>query len=247
MRLSFSAVSLSALLAATVASAADTPTPPRPAFTIVRGVITSVDATTLVVKADDGTTATGTFGPQTPIAAVETRTFDQLKSTDFVGITSSPGKNGHLLAEEIHIIPVHIGEGTYAWDHHPQGAGHAAKRAGSMTNGTLVPAKATTAGSMTNGMLAKGDSAWQLKVSYRGSDMVNGKCVGHAPMTPTGGCVGSSIVDVTPKTVIAAIVPAKATDLKPGLRIVGSTVQTPDGKTVWGNVTTEKNGVKPEF
>ncbi len=245
MRVShLAAASLTALLTATAVWAADpTPAPKPPAFTLVRGVITAFDGTTLTVKADDGTTATGALGPQTPVAAVEKRTLDQIKPTDFVGVTSVPGANGHLQAEEIHIIPIHVGEGTYAWDHHP--GGHA-KRAGSMTNGTVAPMR-KTAGSMTNGTVEKGETASQIKVGYRGSDMVDGKCVGHAPMTPTGGCVGSSIVDVTPKTIIAAIVPAKAADLKPGLRIVGSTVQTPDGKTVWGNVTAEKNGVKPEF
>jgi len=243
MRITRIAVSLSILLAAGAAWAADAP-PAVPQFTLVRGNITAVDGMNVSVKKADGTTLTAPLTPQSPVSAVEKRTFDQIKATDFVGITSVPGANGHLQAEEIHIIPVHVGEGTYAWDHHPAGKGP--KRAGSMTNGVIAPV-AKKAGSMTNGTVGKGDAPMQLKVSYRGSDMVDGKCVGHAPMTPTGGCMGSSIVDVTPSTIIVAIVPSKATELKAGLQIMGSVVTTADGKAFWGNITHEKNGVKPEF
>jgi hypothetical protein len=227
-----------------IAAAADAPAPAAPVIALVRGTIVTVDAKSLTLKTDNGP-VTAPLAPTTRYAAVEKRTFAQLKPTDFVGITSSPGKNGHLQAEEIHIIPVAgMGEGTYPWDHHP--ASHGPKRAGSMTNGTIAPPK-KTAGSMTNGTLAKGDGAWQLKVSYRGSDMVDGKCVGHAPTTPTGGCVGSSIVDVTPSTAITAIVPAKFEDLKAGNQIFAVTITGPDGKTSWVSITTEKNGVKPEM
>ncbi len=241
-------IALTSLLLPIAAAQADTTPPPAPAapptITLVRGSISEFDGKMLTVKTDAGSTSAA-FPAQTRVSAVEKRTFDQLKPTDFVGITSSPGKNGHLAAEEIHIIPLAgLGEGTYPWDHHP--AGHSAKRAGSMTNGTIAPQK-KTAGSMTNGTLAKGDSAWQLKVSYRGSELVDGKCVGHAPTTPTGGCTGMSIVDVSPTTAIAAIVPAKPEDLKAGSQVVGSLATMADGKSFWVYVTTEKDGVKPEF
>ncbi len=241
-------ISKFAVLAVLLSTAAFADTAPAPAaapvIALVRGTVVSIDAQSLTVKTDKGD-LTAPLTPSTRYAAVEKRTFAQLKPTDFVGITSSPGKNGHLQAEEIHIIPITgMGEGTYPWDHHP--ATHGPKRAGSMTNGTIAPQK-KTAGSMTNGTLAKGDGAMQLKVSYRGSDMVDGKCVGHAPTTPTGGCVGSSVVDVTPSTAIAAMVPAVHDDLKPGLQIFAVTVTTADGKVFWASITTEKNGVKPEM
>lgn len=250
------AVSLSALLLTSAAWAADAPAPAAapPTFTIVRGNITIVTGShsgtpqetvdSVSVKKADGTTVAATATPQTQVAAVEKRTFAQIKPTDFVGITSVPGANGHLQAEEIHIIPVHVGEGTYPWDHHPGAGGP--KRAGSMTNGMIAPMK-KTAGSMTNGTISAGDAPMQLKVSYRGSDMVDGKCVGHAPMTPTGGCMGSSIVDVTPKTIIVAIVLSKPSELKSGQQVMGALVTTADGKSFWGSITHEKNGVKPEF
>src|SRR5436190_8436488 len=96
---------LASLAFAGIAAAADTPAPAAPAIALVRGTIVSVDAKSLTLKTDNGP-VTAPLAPTTRYAAVEKRTFDQLKPTDFVGITSSPGKNGHLQAEEIHIIPV---------------------------------------------------------------------------------------------------------------------------------------------
>jgi len=219
-----------------------TAAPAAPVIALVRGSVVAIDDKTLTVKTDKGN-VTAPLIPTTRYAAVERRTFDQIKPSDFVGITSSPGKNGHLAAEEIHIIPqAGIGEGTYPWDHHPDAKGP--KRAGSMTNGTIAPVK-KTAGSMTNGTIAKGDAPMQLKVSYRGSEMVDGKCVGHAPTTPTGGCMGSSIVDVTKSTQIVGMVDAKHDDVKVGYQVFAVTVTTPDNKTFWASITTEKNGVKP--
>jgi hypothetical protein len=82
-----------------------------------------------------------------------------------------------------------------------------------------------------------------LKVSFHGAQIVDGKCVGHAA---TGGCVGTAIAEVTPKTYIQKIVSAKPDDLKWGLAVVGNMVTTPDGNVV-AYVTVEKNGVKPAF
>ncbi|HEX2593963.1 MAG TPA: hypothetical protein VHL34_20855, partial [Rhizomicrobium sp.] len=148
------ALTAAAILMTSAAWAADAPAP-APAFTLVRGNITAIDGMNITVKTNDGKTVTAILTPQSPVAAVEKRTFDQIKPTDFVGVTSVPGVGGHLKAEEIHIIPVHVGEGTYPWDHHPTSG---PKRAGSMTNGTIAPMK-KTAGSMTNGTVGKGDAA----------------------------------------------------------------------------------------
>jgi len=222
------------------ALAADAP-PPVPM--LIRGTIAGFDGKTVTITKTDGGTVTGAVGPATNYSAVEPRRFDQLKPTDFVGITAVPGPNDTLKAEEIHILPVHVGEGSYPWDHHPGGA---ATTAGSMTNGTVavVHSAPTTAGSMTNGTITMSD-AWSLKVTYRGSDEVNGKCVGHAPATPTGGCTGVAAVSVTPETQIVAIVPAKPTDPKAGLAVVGFGATLADGKVVIGSLVIEKNGIKP--
>jgi hypothetical protein len=172
---------------------------------------------------------------------VEPRRFDQIKATDFVGITSSPGPNGTLMAEEIHILPVHVGEGSYPWDHHPDGA----KSVGSMTNGTVAltggPAKA---GSMTNGTITTA-GGMTLKVTYHGSAMVNGKCVGLAAMGGANACTGVADVTVSPTTQIVRIVPASATEAKAGLAVFANMANGPDGKPVVASMVLERNGIKP--
>ena len=124
-------MSAAAALAIAPVFAADAPMAPP---TLVRGTIASIDAKSITITKSDGTSFVAAISPMTLYSAVESRRFDQIKSTDFVGITSVPGPNDTLLAEEIHIIPVHIGEGSYPWTHHPDGA----KTAGSMTNGTVA-------------------------------------------------------------------------------------------------------------
>ena len=222
------------------ALAADAPPPP----TLVRGTIVSIDAKSITIAKADGTTFTAAIAPMTLFSAVEPRRFDQIKSTDFVGITSVPGPNDTLKAEEIHILPVHVGEGSYPWAHHPDGA----KTAGSMTNGTVatVHTAPTTAGSMTNGSVTAADG-WSLKVTYHGSAMVGGKCVGLAAMGGASPCTGIATVAVTPSTPIVAIVPAKNTDAKAGLAVFAVAGNGPDGKPTVGSMVLEKNGIKPQM
>ncbi|HVP85527.1 MAG TPA: hypothetical protein VMS78_12480 [Rhizomicrobium sp.] len=228
-----------------VAMAAEAPPAQRPA--ILRGTVTSFDGKTIGIRVKTGEVMSLAVMDKTTFSAVEPRRFDQLKTTDFIGVTSVPGKHGHLRAEEVHIIPqVGLGEGQYPWDHHPDGAG-SPKRAGSMTNGEIETARTApqAAGSMTNGMVESGGKR-QLTVSYRGAETVDGKCVGLAvPGKP--GCTGKSIIDVPSRTPIAAIVPAKADEVKPGLAIVGFAVKAPNGQSVLASATIERNHVKPEF
>lgn len=231
-------------LAAGTAFAADAP-PAVPM--LVRGVIASIDAKSVTITKTDGTTVTGAIAPTTNYSAVEPRRLDQIKPTDFVGITSVPAPNGDLMAEEIHIIPLKgLGEGSYPWDHHPEGARPTAM--GSMTNATVaaVHSGATTAGSMTNATVT-GTSNMQLQVTYHGSAMVNGKCIGLAAMAKDKPCTGLAMVDVVPSTAIVAIVPAKNTDAKAGLAVFANMMKGPDGNPVVGGLVLEKNGVKPQF
>src|SRR5215467_12080134 len=100
-----------------VAFAADAP--PALKTTLVRGTIQSLDAKSMTIKTDNGD-FTAAVSLATRFATVEKRTLSQIKATDFVGITSIPGKDGHLTAEEIHVIPLKgLGEGQYPWPHHP--------------------------------------------------------------------------------------------------------------------------------
>lgn len=231
-------------LSANIAIAADAP--PKP--TLVRGLVESFDQKTITIKADDGTEVTAAVTPASRFAAVEKRSFSQIKPTEFVGITAVPGKDGHLSAEEIHVIPLAgLGEGQYPWAHHPSGAAMSGGM-GSMTNGTVATAQKSPmmGGSMTNGTVAPGAGAWQLDVTYHGADTVNGKCEGLAvPGKP--GCTGTAIVDVTPSTPIVAIVPWRRDMVKTGTYAVAAIFKDPSGKATLGSITVEKNGVKPEF
>lgn len=244
MKLRFLMLGTVLTLCSSAALAADVP-PSMPM--LVRGTIASIDAKSLTIKKADGTSVTGEIGAKTVYSAVEPRRLDQIKPSDFVGITSVPAPNGDLMAEEIHIIPLKgLGEGSYPWDHHP--AGVKPMTMGSMTNATVatVHGSATTAGSMTNATVT-GGSASQLQVTYHGSAMVNGKCVGLAMLAQEKPCTGLATVDVTPSTAIVAIVPASGTDAKAGLTVFANMSRDPDGKPIVGSLVLEKNGVKPEF
>jgi hypothetical protein len=230
------------VLSSSVAMAADAP----PKTALVRGTIQSLNAKSMTIKTDTGD-VTAAVGLSTHFATVEKRSVSQIKPTDFVGITSVPGKNGHLSAQEIHVIPLAgLGEGQYPWDHHPSTA-KVAGGMGSMTNGTVTTARKAPmmGGSMTNGTVAAGAGNWQLNVTYHGAGMVNGKCEGLAvPGKP--GCTGTSIVDVTPATPIVAIVPYRHDLVKPGVYVVAQVVTDASGKAMVASATVEKNGVKPE-
>ena len=239
MKLRTLIISTAVAALATAAIAADAP-PAAPPM-LIRGTIASIDAKSVTITKADGSTFTASIAPTTLYSAVEPRRFDQIKSTDFVGITSVPGPNDTLLAEEIHILPIHVGEGSYPWDHHPSGA----KSTGAMTNGTVAMAGAPAkAGTMTNGTISN-SGGMTLKVTYHGSAMVNGKCVGLAAMGGATPCTGIADVAVSPTTQIVAIVPAKPTDAKAGLAVFANAMNGVDGKPVFGSLVLEKNGVKP--
>ena len=230
-------------LAITQTFAADAPKPG-----LVRGTVSSFDGKTLAMTTKDGVVS-APVAPTLRIFTVAPLKFSDLNSTDFVGVTAVPGANGHLTAEEIHVLPAHVGEGQYPWDHHV-GEDSGRKAAGSMTNGMVAPAP-MRAGSMTNGMVAAGANN-TLTVTFAGSDMVNGACEGHAPATPPGGgavaaaCHGTAVIDVPEGTPIVTLVPGTAADVKPGLQAVaGAGPMT--GPVFFGSITIEKNGVKPEF
>jgi translation initiation factor IF-1 len=210
---------------------------------LLRGTVEMFDGKVLAIRTENGQDVMAAVSDKTRFATVERRNFDQLKPTDFVGITAVPGRNGHLRAEEVHIIPfVGLGEGHYPWDHHP--GGNTMSTMGSMTNGTVAPAAA--AGSMTNGTVMAGGRAHELHVTYRGAGLVNGQCEGRAIPGQTG-CTGTAIVDVPSSAPIAAIVGGTPSDVKPGLAIVAGVLTDADGHVFLASATVEKNGVKPEF
>jgi hypothetical protein len=221
---------------------ADAPPP-----VVMRGRIGSIDAKSISIVKADGTTVTASLAPNASFSTVEPRGFEQIKATDFVGITTVPGPNDTLKAEEIHIIPLKgLNEGSYPWDHHPDGIKPAP--ASSITNGTVAvvhdepPATYT----MTNASVTA-SSGMQLTVTYQGSAMVGGKCAGRAAKGGGKPCTGVATVEVSPSTPIVAIVPAKPTDAKIGLTIFATAAKGPEGKLVAFSLVVEKNGVKPLF
>lgn len=231
---------------ATEAYAADAPQPAlKPS--LVRGTVESFDGKVLKIKTDAEDVVSAVIVPKTRFAVVESRSFSQLKPTDFIGVTAVPGRDGHLRAEEVHIIPVvGMGEGQYPWDHHPAGA--AESTISSMTNGTIAPQPSVPmmGGSMTNGTVMAGGGVRELNVTYRGTSMVDGKCEGHAVPAP-GGCAGTAIIDVPETTPIVAIVPGSKADAKPGAAVVATVLTDVSGYVMLAVATFEKNGVKPEF
>src|SRR5260370_32474746 len=145
------AAMLFALAASTALADSNAPAD-KPASGLVRGTIASYDGHQLEIRTQAGELASGIVSINSRIFVIEPRTLAQLKSTDFVGVTAVDGANGHLRAEEIHIIPIAgVGEGQYPWDHHPDNVSAGAMRAGSMTNGTVQAAMPSRMGSMTNG------------------------------------------------------------------------------------------------
>ena len=238
---------LSSPLLPSVAIAADAPAA-APKTALVRGTIEALDAKSMTIKTDAGSDFTGTVTLATRFATVEKRSFSQLKPTDFVGITAVPGKDGHLSAQEIHVIPLAgLGEGQYPWPHHPSTA-TTSSGMGSMTNGTVTTAQKAPmmGGSMTNGTVTAGGGNWQLNVTYHGAGLVDGQCAGLAvPGKP--GCTGTSVVDVTPQTPIVAIVPYRHDLVKPGVYVVAQVLTDAAGKATVASATVEKGGVKPEF
>jgi|SRR5580704_716876 hypothetical protein len=238
-------LALSLILAAsTAATAADAP---AWKITRVRGTVERISATKLTIKTDAGAMLSAAITPTSNFAVVEARNFNQIKPTDFVGITAVPGRAGHLNAEEVHVLPVvGLGEGQYPWDHRPSSAQSVS--ASSMTNGSVATTSAAprATSSMTNGSVTKTTGARQLTLTYRGAQMVDGKCEGHAVAGNTG-CTGTAIVDVSPTTPVVAIVAGKRTDARAGLAVFAAIATDGAGHTLLGSATFEKNGVKPQF
>ena len=235
------AIGVGFILAAAWALAADLPAP-----SVIRGKIASIDSTSISIGKADGTLVTASLAPGVSFATVESRRFDQIADTDFVGVTTVPGPSGMLMAREIHIIPWKgLAEGSYPWDHQPEGATPAA--ASRITNGTVAVAHDEAAKyTMTNASVTA-STGGQLTVSYKGSAIVGGKCVGHAADADRKPCSGVATVVVAPSTPIVAIVPASATDARPGLAVFATVSALPNGTRAASSVIVEKNGIKPLF
>jgi len=78
---------------------------PQGTPTNVRGKITKLDGSNLVVKTREGPTVTVALAPNTGVRALTKKKLSDIKAGDYIASTSMPGKDGKLHAVEIHYLP----------------------------------------------------------------------------------------------------------------------------------------------
>jgi hypothetical protein len=110
-----------------VATAAQAQAPAAPS--VVRGVVTAMDAGSLTVKGQKGTQRIA-LTPQWSVAVTKPVTPDAIKPGSFIGTAEMPQKDGTGRSLEVHVFPpgVKMGEGHYGWD---------LRKGSMMTNGTV--------------------------------------------------------------------------------------------------------------
>jgi len=119
------AVAVAATLAA---GAAWAQAPAAP--TVVRGVVTAMDATSVTVKGAKGAVQKVGLAPTWSVAVMKSVQPDAIQPGSFIGTAEMPKKEGAGTALEVHVFPpgVKMGEGHYGWD---------LKKGSMMTNGTV--------------------------------------------------------------------------------------------------------------
>ena len=122
-----------------VAGAAWAQAPAAPS--VVRGVVTKMDATSLTVKGDKGVQKVG-LAPQWTVAVLKPVTPDAIQPGSFIGTAEMPQKDGTGRSLEVHVFPpgVKMGEGHYGWD---------LRKGSMMTNGTVGTVVAGKKGTRT--------------------------------------------------------------------------------------------------
>jgi hypothetical protein len=97
---------------------------------VVRGVVTAMDASSLTVKGDKGVKTTVGLAPTWNVAVMKPVAPDAIQAGSFIGTAEMPQKDGTGKSLEVHVFPpgVKMGEGHYGWDLKPGSM---------MTNGTV--------------------------------------------------------------------------------------------------------------
>ena len=155
-------------LALLLAASAQAATPP----VRLRGTIAKVDAGSITLQTQDGTSEKVTLSPATGYAGVVAADAGAIKPGSFIG-TATKGTGSHLTSVEVVVFPPAMrgaGEGHYDWDKLPDPSGGSAVST-SMTNGTVAAGGPRVATSMTNGNIDAATSksgALHLTVSYKG-------------------------------------------------------------------------------
>jgi len=218
---------LSCVLGAAVTTAAAA----APVHERVRGTVSSIDATTLVVHTESGDQSVA-LTPATHFLEVEKSSLANITSGSYIG-TATKSVGGKTVALEVVIFPPAMkgtGEGHFPWDKIKDTTlGGAVATSSSMTNGSVaaaVPAPVTVKSSMTNGSVSKMASAGgaqQLTVTYEG---------------------GTQTIIVPPTAPIVTFVPGAMSDVKPGQTVFVNGMT--DGHTVTANaVAVGMDGVTP--
>lgn len=134
---------------------------------IVRGTLTSLSATALVIKTDTGN-VTVTVTQPFQVYASEPGNLADVKDNSFIGVTTVKQPDGAEKATEIHIFAEALrglGEGSRMMTQDTGGGGHrmtnGAVSASRMTNGTASPSR------MSNGSVASTNGSTYV-VQYAG-------------------------------------------------------------------------------
>lgn len=115
------ALATPAFMGAATAAEGATPAPaaaPQMTPANVRGTIASIDATTMVLKARDGSTINVMLGEKTGVNTLSKASLADIKANSFVGVTAT-AKGEDMHAVEVHIFPDAMrgaGEGHRPWD-----------------------------------------------------------------------------------------------------------------------------------
>jgi hypothetical protein len=110
------------------AGAAQAQAPAAPS--VVRGVITAIDAGSVTVRRDKGGPQKVGLAPNWSVAVLKPIQPDAIKPGSFIGTAEMPQKDGTGRSLEVHVFPpgVKMGEGHYGWD---------LRKGSMMTNGTV--------------------------------------------------------------------------------------------------------------
>ena len=121
-------MTMMAVAATLVAGSAHAQAPAAPS--VVRGVVTAMDAASITVKGDRGAVQKVGLTPNWSVAVMKPVTLDAIKPGSFIGTAEMPKKDGTGRSLEVHVFPpgVKMGEGHYGWD---------LKKGSMMTNGTV--------------------------------------------------------------------------------------------------------------
>ncbi|MGZ5802950.1 MAG: hypothetical protein ACXWJT_02100, partial [Xanthobacteraceae bacterium] len=88
----------------------------------VRATVSKVDGDTLMLKLNDGQDATMKLNDKTRVAGLVKITLNDVKTGEYVGVSSMPQADGSLKAISIHIFPEAqrgTAEGHGPWDNRP--------------------------------------------------------------------------------------------------------------------------------